>query len=121
MLNIVIPMAGAGSRFAQAGYDKPKPFIDVVGHPMIERVLGNRHHGPVHGDCDTGGVTIASRSGATAMGCEHTTWIMSHSFWWPTVGLRRTGWTANVMVLIDMPRHSLYPPRFLTSSAFLCR
>jgi dTDP-glucose pyrophosphorylase len=41
MLNIVIPMAGAGSRFAQAGYDKPKPFIDVGGHPMIECVLAN--------------------------------------------------------------------------------
>lgn len=41
MLNIVIPMAGAGSRFAQAGYDKPKPFVDVGGHPMIERVLAN--------------------------------------------------------------------------------
>lgn len=41
MLNIVIPMAGAGLRFAEAGYDKPKPFIDVNGHPMIEWVLAN--------------------------------------------------------------------------------
>ena len=41
MLNIVIPMAGAGSRFAEAGFDKPKPFIDVDGNPMIERVLAN--------------------------------------------------------------------------------
>ena len=43
MLNIVIPMAGAGSRFAKAGYDKPKPFIDVCGKPMIECVLDNLH------------------------------------------------------------------------------
>ena len=41
MINIVIPMAGAGSRFSQAGYSKPKPFIDVDGKPMIVRVLEN--------------------------------------------------------------------------------
>ena len=41
MINIVIPMAGQGSRFAKAGYDKPKPFIDVEGKPMIVRVLEN--------------------------------------------------------------------------------
>jgi len=41
MMNIVIPMAGQGSRFAKAGYEKPKPFIDVNGKPMIVRVLEN--------------------------------------------------------------------------------
>jgi UDP-N-acetylglucosamine diphosphorylase / glucose-1-phosphate thymidylyltransferase / UDP-N-acetylgalactosamine diphosphorylase / glucosamine-1-phosphate N-acetyltransferase / galactosamine-1-phosphate N-acetyltransferase len=41
MINIVIPMAGAGSRFSKAGYEKPKPFIDVAGKPMIVRVLEN--------------------------------------------------------------------------------
>ena len=41
MVNIVIPMAGAGSRFAKAGYAKPKPFIDVLGKPMICHVLDN--------------------------------------------------------------------------------
>jgi NDP-sugar pyrophosphorylase family protein len=34
-------MAGAGSRFSQAGFTKPKPFIDVAGKPMIVRVLEN--------------------------------------------------------------------------------
>jgi dTDP-glucose pyrophosphorylase len=38
---IVIPMAGQGSRFAEAGYAKPKPFIDVLGRPMIEQVMDN--------------------------------------------------------------------------------
>ncbi|NGM50243.1 NTP transferase domain-containing protein [Caulobacter sp. 602-2] len=38
---VVIPMAGQGSRFAQAGYTKPKPFIDVLGRPMIEQVMEN--------------------------------------------------------------------------------
>lgn len=33
-LNIVIPMAGLGSRFQQAGYTTPKPLIDVLGRPM---------------------------------------------------------------------------------------
>lgn len=41
MINIVIPMAGEGSRFAKAGYEKPKPFIDVDGKPMIARVMEN--------------------------------------------------------------------------------
>lgn len=33
-MRIVIPMAGHGARFASAGYDVPKPLIDVVGKPM---------------------------------------------------------------------------------------
>ncbi|MFM2230556.1 MAG: hypothetical protein RL607_1814 [Bacteroidota bacterium] len=44
MINIVIPMAGQGSRFAQAGYEKPKPFIDVNGKPMIARVMENLYY-----------------------------------------------------------------------------
>ena len=43
-INVVIPMAGLGSRFAKAGYTKPKPFIDVAGHTMIERVMANLAH-----------------------------------------------------------------------------
>jgi dTDP-glucose pyrophosphorylase len=34
-------MAGAGSRFASAGYSNPKPFIDVMGKPMIQWVIEN--------------------------------------------------------------------------------
>ena len=41
MINIVIPMAGAGSRFALAGYKKPKPLIDVMGKLMIQWVIEN--------------------------------------------------------------------------------
>lgn len=41
MLNIVVPMAGRGSRFADAGYKMPKPLIDINGHPMIEFVTKN--------------------------------------------------------------------------------
>ena len=33
-MNIVIPMAGRGSRFADAGFAQPKPLIDVRGRPM---------------------------------------------------------------------------------------
>ena len=40
-MNIVIPMAGSGKRFVEAGYTKPKPFIDVLGKPMIVNVLHN--------------------------------------------------------------------------------
>jgi HAD superfamily hydrolase (TIGR01509 family) len=40
-MNILIPMAGAGSRFAQAGYTFPKPLIEVNGKPMIQVVVEN--------------------------------------------------------------------------------
>ena len=40
-INIIVPMAGAGSRFAAVGYSKPKPFIDVLGDPMVVRVIEN--------------------------------------------------------------------------------
>jgi HAD superfamily hydrolase (TIGR01509 family) len=40
-LNVLIPMAGAGSRFQQAGYTFPKPLIDVKGKPMIQVVVDN--------------------------------------------------------------------------------
>src|SRR6056300_962879 len=40
-LNVLIPMAGAGSRFAKAGYTFPKPLIDVNGKPMIQVVIDN--------------------------------------------------------------------------------
>jgi dTDP-glucose pyrophosphorylase len=41
-LVVLIPMAGAGSRFAQAGYKFPKPLIETVdGKPMIQLVLEN--------------------------------------------------------------------------------
>ena len=40
-LTVLIPMAGAGSRFQQAGYTFPKPLIDVRGKPMIQLVVEN--------------------------------------------------------------------------------
>jgi HAD superfamily hydrolase (TIGR01509 family) len=40
-MNVLIPMAGAGSRFQQAGYTFPKPLIDVNGKPMIQMVVEN--------------------------------------------------------------------------------
>jgi HAD superfamily hydrolase (TIGR01509 family) len=40
-LNVLIPMAGAGSRFESAGYTFPKPLIDVEGKPMIQVVVEN--------------------------------------------------------------------------------
>ena len=38
-MNILIPMAGDGTRFSEKGYTKPKPFIDVDGIPMIAKVI----------------------------------------------------------------------------------
>ena len=40
-MNVLIPMAGAGSRFSEAGYTFPKPLIEVNGKPMIQVVVEN--------------------------------------------------------------------------------
>lgn len=40
-MNVLIPMAGEGSRFANAGYTFPKPLIEVNGQPMIQLVKNN--------------------------------------------------------------------------------
>lgn len=41
MLNIVLPIAGRGSRFSAVGYVQPKPLIPVLGKPMIAFVVAN--------------------------------------------------------------------------------
>ncbi len=40
-VTVLIPMAGAGSRFQQQGFKLPKPLIDVNGKPMIQWVVEN--------------------------------------------------------------------------------
>lgn len=47
-LNVLIPMAGAGSRFEQAGYVFPKPLIEVNGKPMIQAVVENLNFDSQH-------------------------------------------------------------------------
>jgi NDP-sugar pyrophosphorylase family protein len=41
MLNIVMPMAGRGKRFADAGFKTPKPLIPIHGYPMTQVVISN--------------------------------------------------------------------------------
>src|ERR1700722_7301119 len=41
MLSIVIPMAGRGRRFTDAGFSLPKPLIPIRGVPMIKAVIDN--------------------------------------------------------------------------------
>jgi len=40
-INIVIPMAGYGSRFSNVGYKEPKPLISINGKSMIQIVVEN--------------------------------------------------------------------------------
>lgn len=47
-LNILIPLAGAGSSFQKAGYSFPKPLIDINGKPMIQVVIENLKPGFAH-------------------------------------------------------------------------
>lgn len=38
---LILPMAGAGSRFSQEGYKLPKPLIDIEGFPMIIKAVND--------------------------------------------------------------------------------
>ena len=40
-MQVLIPLAGLGSRFKDAGYSFPKPLIDVNNQPMIQLVIEN--------------------------------------------------------------------------------
>lgn len=40
-MNILIPMAGSGQRFKDAGYTKIKPLIEVFNKPMVQAVIEN--------------------------------------------------------------------------------
>jgi CTP:molybdopterin cytidylyltransferase MocA len=40
-VTILLPMAGLGSRYADVGFLKPKPMIDVAGSSMISWVIDN--------------------------------------------------------------------------------
>jgi len=41
ILHIIMPMAGHGSRFANAGFTTPKPLIEVDGMPMFLKALSS--------------------------------------------------------------------------------
>jgi NDP-sugar pyrophosphorylase family protein len=38
-MQIIIPMSGIGKRFQEAGYEEPKPLIEVDGMPMIQHIV----------------------------------------------------------------------------------
>jgi dTDP-glucose pyrophosphorylase len=65
MLTIVIPMAGRGSRFADAGYALPKPLLPIHGVPMIEVVVAN-----LRPSCAHRFVFIAQREHLDAFGLQ---------------------------------------------------
>jgi NDP-sugar pyrophosphorylase family protein len=65
MLNIVLPIAGRGSRFASAGYTVPKPLIPIHGAPMIETVVRN-----VRPACDHRFIFVALREHLDHLGMK---------------------------------------------------
>ncbi|MEX2187083.1 MAG: NTP transferase domain-containing protein [Pirellulales bacterium] len=38
-MQLIVPMAGLGQRFVDAGFATPKPLVDISGEPMIVRVV----------------------------------------------------------------------------------
>jgi dTDP-glucose pyrophosphorylase len=75
-VNIVVPMAGAGSRFAKVGYTDPKPLIKIHSVPMIEMVINNLRPSCPHRFifiCQKAHVAaygLAEKLGVWAPGCE---------------------------------------------------
>ena len=67
MINIVLPIAGRGSRFAEAGFDLPKPLIKVHDIPMIELVVNN-----VRPNCDHRFIFVALKEHLDHMGMKET-------------------------------------------------
>jgi len=47
-MKVLIPMAGRGKRFNDAGYSFPKPIIDVNGKPMIQIIVENLNFSDKH-------------------------------------------------------------------------
>ncbi len=47
-MNVIIPMTGYGSRFVAAGYEELKPFIKVMGRPVIEWIVKDMYPAEVN-------------------------------------------------------------------------
>ena len=47
-MNVIIPMTGYGSRFTAAGYKELKPFIKVMGKPIIEWIVQEMYPSDIH-------------------------------------------------------------------------
>ncbi|KPX04973.1 putative Lipopolysaccharide biosynthesis protein [Pseudomonas savastanoi] len=88
MLQIIVPMAGAGSRFAVAGYTDPKPLIPVHGVPMIKVVIDNLTPNCPHRFifiCQADQVANLFAEGkAECLG----TWMRHRRAWWADGGRR---------------------------------
>jgi NDP-sugar pyrophosphorylase family protein len=67
MLNIVLPIAGRGSRFANVGFKLPKPLIEIHGVPMIEFVVKN-----IKPKCDHKFIFVALEEHLNFLGMRET-------------------------------------------------
>ena len=67
MINIVLPIAGRGSRFSKEGYKLPKPLIPVHGIPMIEVVVNN-----IRPLCEHRFIFVALKEHLDHLGMEET-------------------------------------------------
>lgn len=67
MLNIILPIAGRGSRFSVEGYKLPKPLIPVHEIPMIEIVVNN-----IKPNCEHRFIFVALKEHLDHLGMEQT-------------------------------------------------
>lgn len=94
-VKIVIPAAGGGQRFKDAGYKEPKPMINVCGRPMIDRVLDNLRPSP-----STDYMVITRSEDKVGIFSEHNLTLNK-----PTDGavdtiLKAEGWVGNSPIIL---------------------
>ena len=58
MINIIIPMAGLGSRFSKNGIKTPKPLIRVDGKTLIEHSVESFEYNG--SDCEANTIYVKS-------------------------------------------------------------
>jgi len=77
MTTLIIPMAGAGSRFAAAGFTDPKPFIRVEGEPLWKRAVMDA--ASVLGEMPWRVILLAREEHVDRLRQEaHDRWLTSH-------------------------------------------
>jgi beta-phosphoglucomutase-like phosphatase (HAD superfamily)/dTDP-glucose pyrophosphorylase len=72
-VNVLIPMAGEGSRFRAAGYTLPKPLIDVNGKSMIQVVCENL-------DIDANYIFVAQKNDINQYNIDEHLALLSKNF-----------------------------------------
>ncbi len=79
-ITVMIPLGGIGSRFQKEGYEPPKPFVNVLGEPMLLKVVHSLK-------LDEGDELVVVYNPAFIAN-EHWDRLIKHPRWPPNLELR---------------------------------